>query len=263
LTGTIDMFDAIDVSQYPPAGPGVCFAGYVDGNLADQPDYQWLVRNRPGSPVLSIALNPADDAQCLDVEAGAATPQSAAGWHERQKARGIARPCLYADASTMESDVVPVITAAGIARGAVRLWSAHYGSPLGAHICGPSTCKATSIDMDGTQWTDQAMGRNLDQSLLLANFFGDPKPTAESWEDKLMATIPTVKQGSADRQAVMNWQGLLVARGYDLGTTGERSDGVDGSFGDVTGRATRDFQSAKGIGVDGVVGKDTWSAALS
>lgn len=179
MTATIDMFDAIDDSLYPPAGTGVCFAGYVDGNLGDQPDYAWLVKNRPGSPILSIALKSGNDAQCLDIEPGAATPESAAGWYERQKARGISRPALYASASKMESDVVPVITAAGIARESVRLWTAHYESELGAHICGPSSCRELSIDADGTQWTTNAMGRDLDQSLLLANFFGEPAPPAD------------------------------------------------------------------------------------
>ena len=98
---TLVMYDAIDDSQYPPAGPGVCFAGYVDGGLGDQPDYGWLKVNRPGSRLLSIALDPSHDADCLDIETGAASPASAAAWYERQKARGIARPCFYASASVM------------------------------------------------------------------------------------------------------------------------------------------------------------------
>ena len=51
----------------------------------------------------------------------------------------------------------------------MRLWSAHYG--LGEHICGPNSCKALSIEADGTQWTSSALGRVLDQSELQSNFF--------------------------------------------------------------------------------------------
>ncbi len=267
MTG-LSMFDAIDDSLYPPAGPGVCFAGYVDGTLGDQPDYQWLTQNRAGSPILSIALFPANDAMCLDIEFGAASPESAADWYERQRSRGITRPALYASADTMESEVVPVITAAKIARESVRLWTAHYGA--GEHICGPSSCKLLSIDADGTQWTENAVvdgqARDLDQSLLLAGLFGDPKPApppAESWEDKLLATIPVISLGSDNLQAVRNWQGILVAHGYDLGDSGEFGDGIDGAFGDVTRQRTVTFQAAKGLAQDGVVGPKTWTAALS
>jgi peptidoglycan hydrolase-like protein with peptidoglycan-binding domain len=162
----------------------------------------------------------------------------------------------------METEIVPVVQALPGGRGAVRLWTAHYG--LGAHICGPSSCGALSIDADGTQWTSSALGRTLDQSLLTDSFFGTPAPVpAQTWEDKLMASITTVQSGSTAAQAVKNWQGLLVARGYNIGTTGACKDGVDGSFGAATETATKSFQSAAKISVDGVVGPQTWTAALA
>lgn len=51
-------------------------------------------------------------------------------------------------------------------------------------------------------------------------------------------------------------QGLLYCHGYD-------PNGFDGSFGSGTKTAVRAFQSAKGIGVDGVVGANTWAKLLS
>ena len=40
------------------------------------------------------------------------------------------------------------------------------------------------------------------------------------------------------------------------------SYGADGDFGSATDKAVRRFQSAKGIGVDGIVGSNTWSKLL-
>lgn len=172
MTAELTMFDSALNDQFP--GGGDAYAAYVDGGVGNQPNYAYVVSAFPKAHHLSIALFPGNDADTLDIENGAATPESAAGWYERQKTRGVARPCLYASVSQMESDVVPVITAAGIARSSVRLWTAHIGH--GPHICGPKSCGQLSIDADGTQWCFDALGRVLDQSLLLPDFFGIPKP---------------------------------------------------------------------------------------
>jgi hypothetical protein len=105
----------------------------------------------------------------LDVEEYAAVPSDVPGWYTRQKARGIQRPCVYANVSTMDGSILPVINQAKISRSSVRLWTAHYD--YGQHICGPGSCGYLSIDADGTQWTSDALGRTLDQSDLLENFF--------------------------------------------------------------------------------------------
>ena len=154
----IVMYDSIDLSQIPRNTEAV--AGYTGGRW---PTFARLRGQFPRASLLSVAVTAGYAADCLDIETGDATVSTAA-WYERQKARGITRPCLYASASMMEADVVPVMMAAGIDRGSVRLWSAHYtGTP---HICGPSSCRAMSIEADGTQWTNRAEGRNLDKSLL-------------------------------------------------------------------------------------------------
>lgn len=261
MTG-ITMYDSAFNSQFPASPQAV--AGYVDGGVGNQPNYDYLVSAFPAAQHLSIALFPGDGADCLDVETGAASPADIPVWVARQVARGVVRPVIYANVSTMETQIVPLVTTLPGARAAVRLWTAHYGALYGPaeHICGPDSCGALSIPADGTQWNPNANGLTLDQSLLNADFFGTPAPV-QTWEDKLMATIATIQNGSADTQAVKNWQGLLVARGYDIGTTGTRKDGVDGSFGVSTETATRAFQTAAKIGVDGVVGQQTWTAALT
>ncbi|MGL5149637.1 MAG: peptidoglycan recognition protein family protein [Clostridium sp.] len=78
--------------------------------------------------------------------------------------------------------------------------------------------------------------------------------------DSIIATkvvIPSVvlRRGSKGSD-VGRAQNLLKAKGYDCGTT-------DNDFGGKTDKAVRDFQRAHGLSVDGIIGKNTWTALLS
>jgi hypothetical protein len=173
----ITMYDTAQNDQFPAGGEA--YAAYVDGAVGNQPNFAFIVSTFPKAYHLSIALFPGNNADALDIEPGAASPSDFPGWYTRQRQRGIARPCAYASASTMAGSILPMLSQANIARSNVRLWSAHYG--LGEHICGPASCGAVPVECDGTQWTSTALGRNLDQSLLLTNFFAtDPEFTAEA-----------------------------------------------------------------------------------
>ena len=106
----------------------------------------------------------------------------------------------------MNDSVLPVLSGANIYRGAVRLWTAHYGA--GEHICGPNTCGALSENADGTQWTPTAGGLVLDQSLLLENFFTTTTPIATTEAElqsgqlntgKNAVTVIAVPPGTAHR----------------------------------------------------------------
>lgn len=167
------MYDTIENNQFPAGA--AAYAGYVDGSIGDQPNYAYIVAAFPRAQHLSIALFAANNADALDVEPGAAVPSDIPAWYNRQRARGILRPCVYASASAMNDEILPVLSEASIARSTVRLWSAHYTNT--AHICGPATCGALSVNADGTQWTPTAYGLVLDQSLLLENFFTTTTPT--------------------------------------------------------------------------------------
>ncbi|MDF3144536.1 MULTISPECIES: serine/threonine-protein kinase [unclassified Streptomyces] len=59
-------------------------------------------------------------------------------------------------------------------------------------------------------------------------------------------------------QRVVQVQCMLTKRGYGVG-----SAGVDGEFGRDTESAVKQFQSAKGLEVDGQVGPNTWAALRS
>jgi hypothetical protein len=202
------MYDTALNDQFPAGA--AAYAAYVDGGIGDQPNYAYIVRAFPKAEHLSIALFSNNNADALDVESGAATPAEVPSWHARQVARGIPRPVVYASASTMNADILPVLSRAGIARSATRLWTAHYGA--GEHICGPHSCGALSVEADGTQWTSNAHGLVLDQSLLLDNFFtvnphAPVKAEAELQSGQLnyghgVFTVIAVPPGTATRFAL-------------------------------------------------------------
>jgi hypothetical protein len=176
----ITMFDTIYNDQFPPGA--AAYAAYVDGSLGNQPNYAFIVSKFPKAQHLSISLF-GNNADVIDVEAGASAPAQVPDWYDAQRKRGIQRPCVYASASNMNNEILPVLSQAGIARATVRLWTAHY--EVGQHICGPDSCGALSINADGTQWTPNAVVDGatlvLDQSLLLEDFFTtDPTVTTEA-----------------------------------------------------------------------------------
>jgi len=173
ITVTLTMYDSTDVGVLPHGADA--YAGYVQGLF---PTFAALKRlfAASGAHLLSIAVFASGDADCLDIEPGDATNAQAPGWVKRQLARGARRPCLYTSVSNMDT-LVTALGGAGISRAAVRLWSAHYGQ--GKHICGPGTCGLTRHACDGTQWTDSALGRNLDESILLSNFFSSSAPAIQ------------------------------------------------------------------------------------
>jgi peptidoglycan hydrolase-like protein with peptidoglycan-binding domain len=68
--------------------------------------------------------------------------------------------------------------------------------------------------------------------------------------------MPIIKKGSKGG-FVKTLQRLLVALGYSCG-----SSGIDGDFGSATDKAVRAYQKKKNLGVDGIVGKNTWGSIL-
>jgi hypothetical protein len=167
---TLTMYDSTNVGTLPPGADA--YAGYVQGAFLTFPALQRLFA-ADGAHLLSIAVFASGDADCLDIESGDATVAQAPGWVKGQLARGAPRPCLYTSVSNMDA-LVATLSGAGISRAEVRLWSAHYEQ--GKHICGPGTCRLTGHACDGTQWTDAALGRRLDESVLLSDFFSLSAP---------------------------------------------------------------------------------------
>lgn len=152
----VTMFDSIDVAQIPR--DAVAVAGYVGGHW---PTYWEILKMQAfvHAKKLSIAVNSSENADCLDVESGDAIPADVPHWYWRQKLRGAKRPCIYASLSVMPA-IEKELALHHIGRRAVRLWGAHYTNA--PHI---------PLGYDACQWTDKAMGRNLDQSLCFGEFW--------------------------------------------------------------------------------------------
>lgn len=159
------MFDTVTVSQVPSLANTSrdAVAGYIDGRFKDEAE---LVHAFPHAHHLSIAVFASDDADCLDIETGDAQPEQAPGWYLRQVKRGVWRPCLYANRSTMPA-VESTMAQAGIHRELFRLWVADFTDT--PHL---------PAGFDACQWTDHALGRNLDESLCLDSFFPAPRVPA-------------------------------------------------------------------------------------
>lgn len=159
----ITMYDSVNVSQIPLTAAAV--AGYVGGLY---PTFSKLQAMFPKAHKLSIAINADEDAECLDIEQGDAVPDQAPLWVKRQQARGVKRPVLYTSLAQAAA-LVDVMNKAFIPRSAYRLWTAHYSYQ--SHRCNASCGFGFLGEADATQWTDKALGRNLDASICVPDFF--------------------------------------------------------------------------------------------
>jgi hypothetical protein len=160
--------------------PGNLPAG-ADAYLA-YPDGAWptaaaVKAKFPGKHVLVLSVFARDVSEGYDREPLDVDVTELAAAIKRSMAAGIWRPVCYASAANMTA-CMAALRQAAIPLNAVRLLTAHYGA--GQHICGPHTCGLVVLDMDGTQWRDNAPGVGgslVDESVLLDDFFGaQPAP---------------------------------------------------------------------------------------
>ena len=167
------MFDDVNVNLIPK--DAVAVAGYIGGHW---PTYPKIVAGWPHAKHLSIAVASTYDADCLDVEPGDAPINLAPAWVKRQLALrkqghkyNTPKPILYTSASWGQA-LVNACTKAGLVYGRDYLWwSAHYNPVLGKHFCGPKCGFGLRQVAHATQFTDKALGRSLDESIMAPGFF--------------------------------------------------------------------------------------------
>lgn len=171
----LTMADSIVPSNLPTGYDA--YLGYVDGSW---PTCTEIKAQHPGKQFVCLTVfGTTPNADGVDIEPGNVGAGQGVDWAKRKLAAGGNRPVLYASVGTAGEptgysmhEVVGLLRVNGIPRSAVRLLSAHY--TLSSHICGPQTCKAIDIPMDGTQWSDMVAGNNnsrIDVSLLAEDFF--------------------------------------------------------------------------------------------
>ena len=139
----ITMYDSVNVNAIP--ANAIAVAGYVGGLY---PTFRALLQRFPHAKHLSIAINAAEVADCLDVETGDATPGEAPDWVRREKAHR--KPWVYANASTMPA-VIAALDRAGLHRNEYYLWVADYNGvaqiPNGYDAKQYEERKAADIDL--------------------------------------------------------------------------------------------------------------------
>lgn len=207
------MYDSIDLTQFHGLKMDAA-AGYVDGAW---PTFTDLANHvPPGTTLMSITVfgNPAT---CVDQEPGNIEVAPAARWVRQRIDQGHWRPVVYTSASNMDT-MAQALANVGVGIHEVRLWSAHYTHTQ--HICAPAVCGFPQVD--GTQWTDRAHSRNLDESILLDDFFQIPKPSEPKGRLLSMSNI-TLNRGL----------GAVTAVAFPVGATKIRTYSIDSATVDV------------------------------
>ena len=238
------MGDAIGVNAGVLARGGTdMVAGYVTGDG----DIPWTAADWAlftGKVAVTIdqgaAGSPVAGADVRDVESGAWTPAAAV----HNVPWTAARPTIYCSASAL-----PQVAAAGW-QGDV--WVADWtGTPPAAPPAVPAGMTCVAV-----QYTDQGGGGAYDLSVVFDPAWPGTTPAPpepSTWQEDMMRQLPTLAQGSAGED-VRSVQALCTARGH--GTA------VDGVFGPLTKAAVEAVQTTAKIGVDGIVGPQTWPALM-
>jgi peptidoglycan hydrolase-like protein with peptidoglycan-binding domain len=138
--------------------------------------------------------------------------------------------------------------------------------PLSGTMDAPTRSALRSFQRAKALPPDGIAGPDSDQALRAALSEAEAEPEAEfgleegeayafeTLDLEWAASMPTLRRGSSG-SAVSDLQRRLSAAGFDSGA-------VDGIFGSLTDAAVRAFQGARRLGVDGIVGPNTWGALL-
>ena len=129
----------------------------------------------------------------------------------------------------------------------------------GFYFCG-STCECSvnvqyHEKMVKNRWTHWAIAKCFASGYQQPEQPTEPQKEPEKQPGKEQQTVnKTIRKGNMG-ELVKQCQTMLKQLGYDLGICG-----IDGDFGTATEKAVKAFQRDHGLAVDGVVGKNTWTA---
>lgn len=244
------MFDTVGDPARTFAGLTVeAIAAYGNGKFAN---FTAAKAEFPHHHVLEIDVSGQGIGNAGDFEAGDMNPAHAGSWAKGRRAAGIRRPVLYFSVSNWET-VMHSLRDAGLARGEVRIWTAHYTGR--AHLCSSACGFGVSGTADATQWGSSDSpgtlkapfaGRNIDVSMTSERFFEDAPPPP--FPGRNLHQPPSMS--GAD---VREWQTQMAHRGWSIAASGIYDAACE--------HICRQFQTEKGLNVTGVVDAQTWRAS--
>jgi hypothetical protein len=227
LTQTVHIaYDDVTLSLIPPDAP--CVIAYVDGIYAN---YDAAVARFGAAKVRGITVTGqhGEHIYWCDSENGDLTGPQAVAWvqHEVNVLHHTDRG-PYAQVSSMQA-IIDALDAAGVKRDSYPVWTAHYA---GEHICGPRTCAYPGFTQaaDGTQFTETAHGKSLDESLVTDRWLAitpipaAPKQPKGKWRAMLTLdqatgkwTVRPVPSITARRGDVSRWSSAEVQANQKTG----------------------------------------------
>lgn len=157
---------------------------------------------------------------------------------------------IVADSIASGGEAKLLTMEAGLVRWHVQL--AGGDPPVGSSSAGESSGSSGSSSTSssggpgGSSWQDTSGGSSAT---------GSPSPEPAGHAGHAGHPFPgTLLEVGSQSEEVRMWQERLQVLGHDVQ--------ADGIFGQHTEEATKEFQTSKGLSVDGIVGHDTWGAAF-
>ncbi len=155
------MYDSTNLDEIPSEPHAI--AAYINGDFAN---YDEAVERFPHARILRLSVTGDVIADGYDMEKGDYHNKEAGKLFEIARNGGIWRPCFYAQLDTNMPEVKRSLNEVIKTRDDIRLWVAFYDGS-----------SALPTGYDAHQFTNHALGRNLDESICADTFFKAVKPT--------------------------------------------------------------------------------------
>jgi hypothetical protein len=170
------MFDTSDDPGQTFHGLAVeAVAAYGNGKFANHAKAKAAF---PNAHLLQIDVKGEHIGNAGDFEPGDMAIEHAGSWAKQRIGAGIHRPVIYFSVSRWPA-IMQSLEAAGLSRGDVRIWTAHYTGK--AHLCSSACDSGVTGSADATQWASpkprpgtlppEYHGRNLDVSMTAGDFW--------------------------------------------------------------------------------------------
>lgn len=170
----LTMYDSVTTNEIPAEPAAIAL--YLNGQYANYDEGRKLY---PRARVLSVSVTGDTPADAYDIEHGDFTVADVPRLYNLARDHGVWRPCFYGSLDTTMPGIISALnTVPGMKREDIRLWVAYYnGQPDLPRV------------YDAHQFTNHALGRNLDESICNDTFFQPVKPPAPVPADNRKAIV--------------------------------------------------------------------------